>query len=57
LTLVCIGGAVYQVSAGEPGNAVFAVVLGLICTFVAYGRWQIIPHRQRPARPVLQLAR
>jgi hypothetical protein len=57
LTLICIGGAVYQVVAGEPGNAIFAVVLGLICTFVAYGRWQIVPHRQRPARPVLQLAR
>jgi DoxX-like family len=57
LALICIGGTVYQLMAGEPGNAVFAIVLGLICAFVAYGRWQLAPHRQRPARPVLQLAR
>ena len=57
LTLICIGGTVYQLMAGEPGNAVFAIVLGLICAFVGYGRWQIVPHRQRPARPALQLAR
>ena len=57
LALICIGGTVYQLMAGEPGNAVFAIVLGLICAFVGYGRWQLAPHRQRPARPVLQLAR
>ncbi len=57
LALVCLGGAVYQLMAGEPGNAVFALVLGLICVFVGYARWQIVPHRQRPARPALQLAR
>jgi hypothetical protein len=57
LTLICIGGTVYQLMAGEPGNAVFAVVLGLICAFVGYGRWQLAPHRQKPARPALQLAR
>lgn len=57
LALICIGGTVYQLMAGEPGNAVFAIVLGLICAFVGYGRWQLAPHRQRPTRPVLQLAR
>jgi len=57
LTLVCIGATVYQVMAGEPGNAVFAIVLGLLCAWVGYGRWQIVPHRARPSRPVLQLAR
>jgi hypothetical protein len=57
LTLICIGGTVYQLMAGEPGNAVFAIVLGLICAFVGYGRWQLAPHRQKPARPALQLAR
>jgi hypothetical protein len=57
LALICIGGTVYQLMAGEPGNAVFAIVLGLICAFVGYGRWQLAPHRQRPARPALQLAR
>jgi hypothetical protein len=57
LTLVCIGGAAYQIASGEVGNAVFALVLGAICAFVGYGRWQIVPLRARAPRPVLQLAR
>ena len=57
LALVCIGGTSYQLAAGEPGNAVFAVVLGLICAFVAYGRWQLAPHRERSQPSVLQPAR
>jgi hypothetical protein len=55
--LVTIGAIVYQMMAGEPGNAIFALVLGGLCAFVGYGRWQLVPHRQRPSRPVLQLAR
>ena len=57
LVLVTIGATVYQMMAGEPGNAIFALVLGGLCAFVGYGRWQLVPHRQRPSRPVLQLAR
>ena len=57
LVLVTIGAIVYQLVAGEPGNAVFALVLGGLCAFVGYGRWQLVPHRQRSPRPVLQLAR
>ena len=47
LVLVTVGATVYQLASGEPGNAVFAVVLGLLCAFVAYGRWQLVPHRER----------
>jgi len=47
LVLVTIGATVYQLAAGEPGNAAFAAVLGLICTFVAYGRWALLPYRAR----------
>lgn len=57
LALVCIGGAAYQIAAGEIGNAVFALVLGAICAFVGYGRWQVVPLRAKAPRPVLQLAR
>jgi hypothetical protein len=57
LVLVCIGGATYQFASGEPGNGVFAIVLGAICAFVGYGRWQVVPLRAKPPRPVLQLAR
>jgi hypothetical protein len=54
LGLVAIGGAAYQLAAGEPGNAVFAFVIAALSAFVAYGRWQLAPHRARPQRPTLQ---
>ena len=60
LVLITVGATAYQLAAGEPGNAVFAVGLGLLFAFVGYGRWQLAPHRSRSARlerPELQLAR
>jgi hypothetical protein len=57
LLLITIGATAYQLAAGEPGNAVFAIVIGLLCAFVAYGRWQLVPHRARTERPMLQVAR
>src|SRR5213083_1498119 len=44
LVLVTVGATVYQLAAGEPGNAIFAVVIGLLCACVGYGRWQVVPH-------------
>ena len=44
LVLVTIGATIYQLAAGESGNAVFAAVMGLLCAFVAYGRWKLAPH-------------
>src|SRR6266496_570350 len=57
LALVAIGGTVYQVAAGEFGNAVFALVFVLLCAFIAYGRWQLLPHRDRTHASALQPAR
>src|SRR5207249_3015370 len=57
LALVAIGGTVYQIAAGEPGNAVFALVFVLLCAFIAYGRWQLVPYRDRSRGPALQPAR
>jgi hypothetical protein len=57
LVLVCIGGAAYQMAAGEPGNMVFALALGLLCAFIGYGRWLLVPHRRRSEPTVLGLAR
>jgi DoxX-like family len=54
LALVAIGGTVYQLAAGEPGNAAFAVAIALLCAFVAYGRWQLVPHRGRTEPRTLQ---
>jgi uncharacterized membrane protein YphA (DoxX/SURF4 family) len=47
LTLTAIGGAIYQLMAGELGNAIFALIIALLCAVVAYGRWQLVPHRAR----------
>lgn len=55
LAFVAIGGGAYQIAAGEPGNAVFAFVFAALFTFIAYGRWQLLPHRPRMQRPSLQL--
>jgi DoxX-like family len=54
LALIAIGGTVYQLMAGEPGNAAFAVAIALLCAFVAYGRWQLVPHRGRTEPRTLQ---
>jgi hypothetical protein len=45
LVLVTIGATVYQLAAGQPESAMFAVVVGLLAAFVAYGRWRLAPHR------------
>jgi hypothetical protein len=54
LVLVTVGATAYQLTAGEPGNALFAVVVGLLCAFVAYGRWKLAPHRERSRQSELQ---
>jgi len=54
LILVTIGATVYQLAADAPGNAVFAVVIGLLCAFVAYGRWRLAPLQPRSPEPELQ---
>jgi hypothetical protein len=43
LVLLTICAAVYQLAARQPESAVFALVIGLLAAFVAYGRWRIVP--------------
>src|SRR5687768_17747307 len=48
LTIIAIGATGYWLLAGDAlGNAAFAAVMGLLCAFVAYGRSQVAPHRER----------
>jgi hypothetical protein len=54
LVIVTIGGTVYQLMAGQPESALFAVVFGLLLAFIAYGRWQLVPHRGPAPHSVLQ---
>ena len=45
LVLVTIGATVYQLAAGQPESALFAVAVGLLCAFVTYGRSRLVPLR------------
>ncbi len=56
LVLVLIGATVYQLAARQPESALFAVVLGLLTAFVAYGRWRLAPHRRAAGSSVPQPA-
>lgn len=56
LGLVALGGMGYQLASGEAGNAVFAVVFAALCMFVAYGRWQLAPHRERSQSAAVRAA-
>jgi len=56
LVLVTVGATVYQLAAGQPGNALFALAVGLLTAFVGYARWRLAPlGRTQPL--VLQPAR
>jgi hypothetical protein len=43
LVVLTICAAVYQVLGHQPANAVFALIIGLVAAFVAYGRWRLAP--------------
>jgi hypothetical protein len=60
LVIIMIGATVLTAATMDAASALFPLVTGLLCAFVAYGRWQLAP-RQRPARrsaraPILQPA-
>ena len=56
LVLVTIGATVYQLAAGQVTSALFPVAVGLLCAFVAYGRWRLAPLRERSHQSEVQPA-
>ena len=44
LVIIMIGATVVNLMSGAPAVALITLVVGLLATFVAYGRWQVIPH-------------
>ena len=57
LVLITLGATGYWLLAGDAlGNAAFAFGMAVICAFVAYGRSQLVPHRERTPEAALQLA-
>ena len=45
LVILMIGAVVISANDHGFGAAVFPLVTGLLCAFVAYGRWKLVPHR------------
>jgi lysozyme family protein len=43
LVVVATSGAVYQLAAQQPVNAVLALIIALLAGIVAYGRWRVKP--------------
>ena len=56
LVLITIGATVYQLAAGQLESALFAATVGLLCAFVAYGRWRLAPLRAPSPRSEVQPA-
>ena len=56
IALLTVCAAVYQVMASQPESAVFALVIGALAVFVAYGRARLLPLRaaERTAQATLQ---
>jgi uncharacterized membrane protein YphA (DoxX/SURF4 family) len=53
LVIVMLGATVYGLVAGDPVSALMPLAVGLLCAFVAYGRWRLA-HRGSLHASVLQ---
>jgi uncharacterized membrane protein len=56
LVLLTACATVYQLMANQPGNAVFAIGMGLLAAFVAIGRWRLMPGPTQLLTPTLRPA-
>jgi hypothetical protein len=45
LVIIMIGATVLTLASGEMAPALMPLAVGLLATFVAYGRWRLAPHR------------
>jgi hypothetical protein len=56
LVIIMIGATVTTAAAGGVAAALFPLVVGLVCGFVAYGRWYLAPVQESLPRFLLQPA-
>jgi hypothetical protein len=56
LVIIMIGATVLTLAGGDIAPALFPLGVGLLSTFVAYGRWQLAPVRESTWRFLLQPA-
>ncbi len=45
LVIVMIGATLYTLAAVDVASALIPLAVGLLCAFVAYGRWRLVPYR------------
>jgi uncharacterized membrane protein YphA (DoxX/SURF4 family) len=45
LVIIMIGATVLTLMTGDTAMALIPLVVGILCVFVAYGRWRIAPQR------------
>ena len=57
LVVIMIGAVVTTAMTGAIAGAVMPLIVGLLCAFVAYGRWRLAPHADRSRGPAFQGAR
>jgi len=55
LVIIMSGAVVIGIGMGDPVGTAIPLVVGLLAAFVAYGRWRVVPLRQRTS-PILQPA-
>ena len=46
LVIIMIGATILTAGSGPVAGALFPLVVGVLAGFVAYGRWQLAPHRE-----------
>jgi hypothetical protein len=56
LVALTLCATVYQLAAAQVGNALFALFIGLLAAFVAYGRWRLVPLGAARRTPLLEAA-
>jgi hypothetical protein len=54
LVVVMIGAVVFTLLTGDGLMSLIPLIVGLLCAFVAYGRWRLTPASRAPQRAVLQ---
>ncbi len=57
LVVIMVGATVLTLVTMGALPALMPLATGILCAFVAYGRWKLVPHRGRADASALQLAR
>jgi uncharacterized membrane protein YphA (DoxX/SURF4 family) len=57
LVIIMIGATSITVATMGVPMALFPLITGILCLFVAYGRWKLVPHRDRASHRNLNAVR